>query len=159
MASNKALKLTKGAEVLRGHLNVTVERTLMSLSLAASLAVATLTSVASPADAAPDKAATCKASRLAVGESFRVRGRLYAADGGGSGYRIWLVGTKRVVWVSGRVDPPLPAQLEDAFVPFGEVVYGDFTLQALAADRPGHMREVCIVDVERYVVRPAGQRR
>ena len=145
--------------VLGGHLSITVERTLMALSLAAGLAFATLASVASPAEAAPARVATCKATGLAAGEPFRVRGRLYAADGGGSGYRIWLVGTKRVVWVSGRVDPPLPAQLEDAFVPFGEVVYGDFTLQALAADRPGFMREVCIVNVERYVVRPVRQRR
>jgi hypothetical protein len=82
---------------------------------------------------------------------MRIHGRLFTANGGGSGYRIWPVGTKRILWVSSRVEPPLPVYLKEAFIPFEEQLYGDFELIPLAPDKPGTMREVCLVSGENLV--------
>jgi hypothetical protein len=108
--------------------------------------------------ASDDRAMACREAEGSTGEPYQVRGRLYAANGGGSGYRIWIVGTKRIVYVSPRVEPVLPVGLEKGFTAFSEVVYGDFTLQGLAPDRPGVMREVCVVAVARHLVAPASGR-
>jgi hypothetical protein len=83
----------------------------------------------------------------------KVHGRLYAANGGGSGFRIWIVGTRRIVWLSPKIDPAIPDPIRSAFKPFDEQLYGDFTLVPLAPDRPGVMREVCFVSGARLVVR------
>jgi hypothetical protein len=82
-----------------------------------------------------------------------VHGRLYGANGGGSGFRIWIVGTRRIVWLSPKIDPAVPDTIRNAFKPFDEELYGDFDLVPLAPDRPGVMREVCFVSGEHLIVR------
>ena len=82
-----------------------------------------------------------------------VHGRLYGANGGGSGFRIWIVGTRRIVWLSPKIDPAVPDAIRNAFKPFDEEVYGDFDLVPLAPDRAGVMREVCFVSGEHLIVR------
>jgi hypothetical protein len=99
-----------------------------------------------------DRALACR-SLTGSEAPLTVRGRLYAANGGGSGFRIWIVGTRRIVWLSPRIDPAIPDAVRQAFKPFDEQVYGDFTLVPLAPDRPGVMREVCFVSGEHLVVR------
>ncbi len=98
-----------------------------------------------------DRPAACQATKGAE-PAVVMRGRLFAANGGGSGYRIWPVGTRRVLWVSWRVDPPLPERIRQSFKPFDEELYGDFTLVPLSPDRPGVMREVCFVAGQSLVV-------
>jgi hypothetical protein len=77
-----------------------------------------------------------------------VHGMLGIANGGGSGYRIWLVGTRRVVWLTDGI----PRSIESLFTPAEEHVFGDFTLIPLAPDRPGHMRPMCFVAGENLVL-------
>jgi hypothetical protein len=98
-----------------------------------------------PATPAGARIAQCQALTSTAEVPTTVRGRLYAANGGGSGFRIWLVGTTRVVWLTPRIDPAVPDAIRHAFVPFDEELYGDFTLVPLRPDRPGVMREVCFV--------------
>jgi hypothetical protein len=102
--------------------------------------------------AVSNRAAACQQTGRAVDEAFTVRGRLFAANGGGSGYRIWPVGTRRILWVSPKIDPPLPGDLEGGFRPFDEELYGDFTVVPLARDKPGVMREICFVAARNLTV-------
>ena len=99
-----------------------------------------------------ERAAQC--ASLAKAEApLTVHGRLYGANGGGSGFRIWIVGTRRIVWLSPKIDPAVPDTIRNAFTPFDEELYGDFDLVPLAPDRPGVMREVCFVSGEHLVAR------
>ena len=99
-----------------------------------------------------DRAAQC-ASVSGGAATITVHGRLYGANGGGSGFRIWIVGTRRIVWLSPKIDPAIPDTIASAFKPFDEELYGDFDVVPLARDRPGVMREVCFVSGEHLVVR------
>ncbi len=106
--------------------------------------------------AASDRAHACRAlsgSRPPI----TVRGRLYAANGGGSGFRVWIVATQRIVWLSPKIEPAIPDAIKNAFWAFDEQLYGDFTLVPLAPDRPGVMREVCFVSGDHLVARRAAQ--
>jgi len=103
--------------------------------------------------AGSDRAAACEAIGRAAGSAVRVHGRLFAANGGGSGYRIWPVGTQRLVWVSWRVQPALPDAVANRFTPFAEELYGDFTLVPLEPERAGRMREMCLLAGDNLVVR------
>ena len=105
--------------------------------------------------AVSDRVAACKATGSAAGPELRVHGRLFAANGGGSGYRIWPVGTKRLYSISPRIEPAVPEAMISAFKPFAEELYGDFRLVPLAVERAGRMREMCLVAGENLVVRNA----
>jgi hypothetical protein len=97
---------------------------------------------------------TCRALRGSQ-PSITVHGRLYAANGGGSGFRIWIVGTTRIVWLTPKIEPAIPEAIRTAFTPFDQQLYGDFTLVPLTPDRPGVMREVCLVSGGHLVARRA----
>lgn len=92
-----------------------------------------------------------------------MHGRLFAANGRPS-FRIWIVGTRRILGVSHRVAdeshrPLLPANVWAAFgdgQAFGTFVYGDFEVCPFTRDRPGWMRLVCIASARNLVVREAG---
>jgi hypothetical protein len=112
--------------------------------------------VLSMAVAAPDRGRACHALSGSK-PPITVHGRLFAANGGGSGFRIWIVGTKRIVWLSPKIEPAIPDAIKQAFAPFDEQLYGDFTLVPLAQDRPGLMREVCFVSGNHLVARHAAQ--
>jgi len=100
-----------------------------------------------------DRVKECESLSGPPGSSVTVHGRLYAANGGGSGFRIWLVGTHRIVWLSPRIAPAIPDAILGLFKPFDEELYGDFRLVPLAPDRPGFMREMCFVSADKLVVR------
>ena len=123
---------------------------------AASTAIALLglvgTAVASET-AISDRAPACNAISEVHEPPFTVHGRLFAANGGGSGFRIWRIGSQRIFWISIKVEPPLPADVHAAFRGFDEELYGDFTLVAVQPERAGHMREVCLVSGANLVVR------
>jgi hypothetical protein len=115
----------------------------MTASTIAVLLLVTLQGA--PATAPPaDRLTRCRALAHSVAP-ITVRGRLYAANGGGSGFRIWVAGTHRIVWVTPKIEPAVPDAIRSAFKPFDEVLVGDFTLVPLSPDRPGVMREVCFV--------------
>jgi hypothetical protein len=101
------------------------------------------------------RVAQCRALTKTAEAPTTVPGRLYAANGGGSGFRIWIVGTKRVVWITPKIDPAVPSEIRDRFKPFDEELSGHFTFVPLAPDRPGVMREVCLVSANDVEVRPA----
>jgi len=121
---------------------------------AATIAALLLVSLqAASATVAPaDRLARCRALARGVG-SITVHGRLYAANGGGSGFRIRVDGTHRIVWLTPKIEPAVTDAIRSAFTPFDEVLIGDFTLVPLAPDRPGVMREVCFVSGAHLVTR------
>jgi hypothetical protein len=112
-----------------------------------------LLALQSPTAVASMRIAQCQALSKMAEAPMTVHGRLYAANGGGSGFRIWLVGTTRIVWLTPKIDPAVPANVLERFTPFDEELYGDFTFVPLRPDRPGVMREVCFVSGDRLVAR------
>ena len=96
---------------------------------------------------APDMA--CRKSAAVVGACFTVRGRLSVANGTPS-FRIWPVGTRRIIGVvaaNGDAEAAvLPRDVESRMVQEGEfrTVYGVFTLCPLSKRRPGWMQFACI---------------
>ena len=78
----------------------------------------------------------CKSNPKLIGACFRIHGRAYFSNGTPD-FRIWRVGTKRVLGVTATStaddaeDPIVPAKLLRAFHatasnPFGNDVFGDF---------------------------------
>jgi hypothetical protein len=107
-----------------------------------------------PAQAADsDRLHSCQAVAAVQEPSVVVHGRLYAANGGGSGFRIWRIGTNRLLWVTAKVDPSLPREVRETFRGFEEELYGDFTLVPIRPERAGVMREVCLVSGAHLVVK------
>jgi hypothetical protein len=107
--------------------------------------IATAIVLASPAFAA---AGACATSPKRVGACFTVHGRL-ALWNGAPAFRIWPVGTKRMLGVNGADDDP------DAAIPIPDAVaklratdmtqvYGDYRVCPFSRGRPGHMQFVCI---------------
>jgi hypothetical protein len=122
----------------------------------AAVCLVGITVVAAPraADMSFDRERAGQCAALPKAEApITVHGRLYGANGGGSGFRIWIVGTRRIVWLSPKIDPAVPDTIRNAFTPFDEELYADFDLVPLAPDRPGVMREVCFVSGEHLIVR------
>jgi hypothetical protein len=86
-----------------------------------------------------------------VGACFPVHGRLELANGN-PGWRIWVVGTKRVLGVfPDDPYPPSPACLLP-HVGDGKRLYADFLVCPFASDRRGSMRPVCIESASHRVV-------
>ena len=107
--------------------------------------IATAIVLASPAFAA---AGACAASPKRVGACFTVRGRL-ALWNGAPAFRIWPVGTKRMLGVNGADDDPDAASpIPDAVAKLRATdmtqVYGDYRVCPFSRGRPGHMQFVCI---------------
>lgn len=70
---------------------------------------------------------------------------------------LWLIGTKRVVAVANSLDSFLPLDVHRYLEITSEdhsYIFGDFIVCPLEPDTPGHMRQACITDAERLVVRP-----
>ena len=85
-----------------------------------------------------------------VGPCFKVHGRMSQYNGGTS-FRIWKIGTHRMLGVANEVDPP--KELLDKFRDFDTEVYGDFLVCPLTTEQPGHMQMVCVQSVKNAVVR------
>lgn len=84
-----------------------------------------------------------------AGPCFSVRGRLGLANGN-PGFRIWRIGTKRILGVldcQGRDESTaaIPAPVKTLTGPtFSRRVYGTFRVCPLTKARPGWMQMVCI---------------
>jgi hypothetical protein len=80
-------------------------------------------------------------------------GRLSSQNG--IALRIWLIGSTRMVALDNDVDQ-LPASIRrytSMTSPDHSYIYGDFDICPLEADRPGHIRRVCVVGAEKLVVK------
>ncbi len=127
--------------------------TILQLGLAHWLALSfTLPANANPTQLDPDF--ECQRAATGTQDAQRIRGRLYAANGGGSGYRIWAIGSDHVLWISGFTTPGTSRSVLAKFTPFQQVLYGTFVVLPLEVRRPGHMQPVCLVSAEDIRVQP-----
>ena len=103
--------------------------------------------LASPVFAA-DCAPSCAASPKLVGACFTVHGRL-ALWNGAPAFRIWPIGTKRMLGVNGADDNPEAASpIPDVVARLRKTdmtqVDGDYRVCPFSVSKPGHMQFVCI---------------
>jgi hypothetical protein len=101
-----------------------------------------------------DKKRVCKANREVIGECFRLHGRL-AGYNGNPTYRIWRIGTKRLLGVHDdeKVGPLMPEWLQRK-VDFERFwVYGDFEVCPLTKEEPEEMQIVCVESASNIVMR------
>lgn len=101
----------------------------------------------------PENAASC----------YWTHGRLNFYNGAPS-YRVWKIGTKRILGVysgPGRYPPPtdqdsqlpeFPAEIDKVFRPPDNTVYADFEICPLEPERKGEMQAVCIEGAKNIVV-------
>lgn len=86
---------------------------------------------------------------------FTVHGRFRCYPCGGMLERIWIVGSKRVLYVSGKTTPALEKireALRESGGWFTRDIFADFTVEPLASDKKGRMRPVRILAVKRIVI-------
>ena len=88
----------------------------------------------------------CQTDPDLAGACFSFRGRLTAWNGNPT-FRIWRIGTKRMLGVTDHLFPAdevvLPESL-DGKVSFDVEAYGDFLVCPLTTDTPGKMQMVCV---------------
>jgi hypothetical protein len=94
-----------------------------------------------------------------LNERFTIHGRLSCYNGG-SALRIWIVGSKRLLYIAGDSTPAL----EKINMIFGDGegwftrdIFGDFTVEPLAKDIKGHMRPVRVLGVKNVVIARDGK--
>ena len=91
----------------------------------------------------------CKQSPEIVAECFTVHGRLSAYNGAPT-FRIWRVGTQRVLGVAGGESPIMPPELKMQ-TGFDVDIYGDYEVCPFTPSRPGRMQMVCIESASRLL--------
>lgn len=92
----------------------------------------------------------CAGEAKAVGPSFRVRGRLSAWNGNPT-FRIWIVGTKRMLGI--RQGTEMPKELQALLGSFETEVVGDFVVCPLTRPKKGVMQIVCVGSASNLVTR------
>jgi hypothetical protein len=100
---------------------------------------------------------TCREHPDVKPPCFKVHGRLSAWLGTPT-FRIWVIGTNRILGVSDgrfrRPDyPQFPANV-DSKVAWDVNIFGDFVVCPFEDDKPGVMRLVCVDSATSLVVRP-----
>jgi hypothetical protein len=97
----------------------------------------------------------CPSGDRPVAPCFTAHGRMQAWNGNPT-FRIWRIGTTRVLGVHGE-DAHLPPALKAAFGDnaFGKRVTADFKVCPLTRQRKGWMQMVCIVDARNVTVQSA----
>jgi hypothetical protein len=98
--------------------------------------------------AAPAPEQACQANRELAGKCFVVHGRLRAYNGNPV-FRIWRIGTRRILGVTGAhpgEEPILPGGVACGF---DCDVYGDFLVCPFTREQPGVMQRVCVESVAR----------
>ncbi len=107
---------------------------------------------------APPKTQTKRKTACATPQNIRscywTRGRLSLYDGGAPRFRLWKIGTRRLLGVYGgpsdmspdrdqnEDSPSLPSNLDFDFTTVS--VYADFEVCPLTAEKDGAMQAVCI---------------
>ena len=117
-----------------------------------TLVAVTLSATGAP-QRAPKRKIICKTPEIAA-SCYWTRGRLALYNGTPS-YRIWKIGTKRVLAIhSGpgfklgdneeNSNPEMPANVDKAFnTPYSRI-FADFEICPLEPEEPGNMQRVCI---------------
>ena len=133
----------------------------MQYALIAALLLCGVATQALP-QAAPKREIPCKTPENAA-SCYWTHGRLNFANGAPS-YRIWKIGTKRILGVySGplayppRNDkdsqlPEFPPEIDRVFRPPHNAVYADFEVCPLELERKGEMQAVCIEAAKSIVI-------
>ena len=112
---------------------------------------------------APTRKFPCKTVENTA-SCYWTRGRV-RIGAGTPAYRLWKVGTKRLLGIySGfsvyhdrlsldNENPEFPANVEKIWTPrLGVPLYGDFEVCPLAPERPGFMRPVCVESAKNLFV-------
>jgi len=81
---------------------------------------------------------------------FKHHGRLSSQNG--IAFKIWLIGTTRVVGLEGTEFPPIVEKYLEMTSPDHSFIYGDFDICPTEYDRPGVLRRVCVTGAEKLVV-------
>ncbi len=92
-------------------------------------------------------------------DQFTIHGRLSCYNGG-STFRIWIVGSKRMLYVAGDATPALDRLNKffgDGDLWFKRDIFADFTVEPLAADIKGHMRPIRILAIKHVVITKDGK--
>jgi len=114
---------------------------------------------------AAEQGPPCEKRPDLVGACFVVHGRLSFYNGNPS-FRIWRIGTKRILGVSDwqiigdesaelanlRLPPDIQKRLQSDI--FRTDIFGDFTVCPLSVERPGWMQDICIAHAENLVAKP-----
>src|SRR4051794_9243734 len=93
--------------------------------------------------AVPQAPVTCKANPDLVGACFVVRGRLRAYNGTPT-FRIWPIGSKRLLGVTGAHPGETPIMPADLGVSFDHDLMAGFEVCPFSRERAGVMQRVCI---------------
>jgi hypothetical protein len=95
----------------------------------------------------------CQSDPDLIGPCFTTRGRLTAWNGSPT-FRIWRIGTKRMMGLTDRMFPSdqvvLPESL-DGQVDFDVEAYGDFVVCPITTDVPGKMQLVCVESAQNLI--------
>jgi hypothetical protein len=87
-------------------------------------------------------------------DQFTVHGRLRCYNGSAN-FRIWIVGSKRMLYIAGDNTPALE-RLNKFFGDgggwFTRDVFADFTVEPCASDTKGHMRPVRVLAIKHAVI-------
>jgi hypothetical protein len=133
----------------------------MRYALISALALCPVVAQAIP-QAAPKRKIPCKTPENAS-SCYWTHGRLNFYNGNPS-YRIWKIGTKRIVAVYSGPDryppqtdadsqlPEFPREIDRVFRPPNNTVYADFEICSLEPERHGEMQAVCIESARKIVV-------
>jgi len=133
----------------------------MRYALILALAMCALAAQALPQATAKRKS-PCKTPENAA-SCYWTHGRL-AFYNGNPPYRLWKIGTKRVLGIfSGpsiwpphdqrdQFNPELPANLERVFRPPNNRIFADFEVCPLDPERPGWMQDACIESTKNIFV-------
>jgi hypothetical protein len=101
--------------------------------------------------ASPDQHPTCRGRTDLAGKCFVVHGRLRAYNGNPT-FRIWRIGTTRLLGVTGPHpgdEPIMPAALG---CDFDHDVYADFEVCPFTAEKEVVMQRTCIEAAHRSVI-------
>ena len=101
-----------------------------------------------------DQTSSCKSSPELAGKCFVVHGRLRAYNGNPT-FRIWPLGTDRLLGVTGPRPGETPIMPSDLGVSFDQDLFADFLVCPFTAEKSGVMRRVCIESATRRTPVPA----
>jgi hypothetical protein len=134
----------------------------MRYALIAALALCAVATQALPQQSTLKRKIPCKTPENAA-SCYWTHGRLNFYNGAPS-YRIWKIGTKRILGVYGgaltyppRADkdsqlPEFPSEIDRVFRPPDNAVYADFQIRPLEPERKGEMQAVCIESASNIAV-------
>ena len=89
-----------------------------------------------------------------VDSCFSIRGRMGAYNGSPS-YRIWIVGTNRLLGVTETRGCTVPPFLDSLVGVQDKFVFADFVVRPVSVEEAGAMRFVCVASATRITTRPA----